>query len=419
MSRLSRTHQRNLSLLCLLALALGGAILGWEPADASETAMKQDWNQYRGPERNGISSETGWLADWPKSGPTTKWKADIGTGFASMAVVDGKVYALGHSKDQDHVYCLDAETGEVVWEKSYEAAIRDKQHEGGPCGTPAVANGLVFTLGKEGQFYCWNAENGEQVWYHDLTEALDAKIPTWAFSGSPLLYNDWVVIDVGKTAAFKQDTGEMVWKSKDYGSAYSSPVPMTLAGKECIVSFPEFGLVVLDAKDGSEIARHQWETSYGVNSTTPIVDGSNIFISTGYNRGASLVKFDDSGNSETVWENNNMNNHFNTSILHEGYLYGMDDAEKTLACLDYKTGETVWTQDGFGKGSVAFADGKLIILSDQGEMAIAEATPEGYKEISRWQVLGPKCWTVPVISHHKIFARNAKGDLVCIDVAKG
>jgi outer membrane protein assembly factor BamB len=149
------------------------------------------------------------------------------------------------------------------------------------------------------------------------------------------------------------------------------------------------------------------------------VDGSNIFISTGYNRGASLVKFDDSGNSETVWENNNMNNHFNTSILHEGYLYGMDDAEKTLACLDYKTGETVWTQDGFGKGSVAFADGKLIILSDQGEMAIAEATPEGYKEISRWQVLGPKCWTVPVISHHKIFARNAKGDLVCIDVAKG
>lgn len=193
---------------------------------------------------------------------------------------------------------------------------------------------------------------------------------------------------------------------------------MNLDGRAAFAAFPEFGLVVIDAKDGSEICRHEWETNYGVNAAMPIVTGNKVFISSGYNRGCALLEITE-GAAKVLWENTNMRNQMNPCILWEGHLYGFDD--KSLACIDYETGETKWSEGGLGKGSLTFADGKLICLSDRGELVLVKAIPTGYEELSRLQVLGGRdLWTQPVIAEGKIFARNnAQGDLVAVDVSGG
>ena len=411
---ISRIHRAR---ACLARIGLL-ALLSLCPLSALG-ADYMDWTQYRGPNRDGVSSEAGWLCEWPPEGPRQLWKTSIGTGFASMAVVGGRVYAFGHDEQAglDSVFCLDAETGQEIWKHAYPCEIRDKQHEGGPCGTPAVAGKKVLTISKMADFHCLDAETGKVVWYKDLKKELGAKVPSWSFSGSPLILNQLVIIDVGRIAAFDIVTGDLVWKTKDYGAAYSSPVAFDLGNRKGLAVFPEIGLVVLDAKDGKEIARHAWETSFGVNAATPIVLGNKIFLSSGYNRGCTLLELGSGRSPNVLWENTNMRNHFNTSVYHEGHFYGFDDNK--LACLDETTGGVKWTRDGMGKGSLTLADGKLIILSDKGELVIANAAPSAYEELSRAQILGGKCWTVPVLSGHRVYARNARGDLVCIDLRKG
>ncbi|MCB9766884.1 MAG: PQQ-like beta-propeller repeat protein [Candidatus Omnitrophica bacterium] len=380
------------------------------------SAFAEDWPQFRGPNQNGISSETGWNTDWASSEPTIAWRARLGAGYSSFSVSDGKVYTMGHVDGTDVLYCFDAKTGDEVWRYEYNAEIRDKQHEGGPASTPSIDGDKVYTASRDGRLFCLNKNNGTVIWEKNMTEAVNAKIPTWAFAGSPIVWNQYVVIDVGRTVAMDKETGDIVWKSEDYGSAYSTPVPMDLNGRAAFASFPEFGLVILDAKDGSEICRHEWETNYGVNATMPLVIGNKVFISSGYNRGCALIEIAD-GSANVLWENTNMRNHMNPCVLYEGYLYGFDD--KDLACLDLKTGETKWSEGGLGKGSLILSDGKLICLSDRGELVLVKADPSGYNEISRTQVLGGKnLWTQPVLSGGMIYARNnAKGDAVAVNVS--
>ena len=405
------TTQKPRVLLCTFLLA-GALLVFIEPIQSA------DWNQFRGPNQDGISPETGWLADWSSQEPTIAWKTRLGTGYASMSVVNGKVYAMGHIDGKDILYCFDAPSGNEVWRYEYDAEIRDKQHEGGPASTPAVDGDRVYTASRDGRLFCLNKDNGTLIWMKDLTDEVNAKIPTWAFAASPIIWNQKVIIDVGRTVALDKQSGEIIWKSKDYGSAYSTPAPIDLGGRQAFASFPEFGLVILDANDGSEICRHEWETNYGVNAAMPLVIGSKVFISSGYNRGCALIEI--SNNSANVlWENTNMRNHMNPSVYYEGHLYGFDD--KAVACLDFETGEQKWSQDGLGKGSLILADGKLICLSDRGELVIAKADPSGFQELGRTQILGGRnLWTQPVLADKRIFARNNdKGDLVAVDVSGG
>jgi len=380
------------------------------------SVQAEDWNQFRGPNQDGVSPETGWVADWANQEPEIVWRARLGTGYSSMSVVDGKVYAMGHIDGKDILYCFDAASGDEVWRYEYDAEIRDKQHEGGPASTPAVDGDKVYTASRDGRLFCLNKDKGNLIWVKDLTETVNAVIPTWAFAASPIIWNQYVVIDVGRTVALDKQSGDVVWKSQDYGSAYSTPAPIDLGDRQAFAAFPEFGLVVLDAKDGSEICRHEWETDYGVNAAMPLVIGNKVFISSGYNRGCALIEIA-GGSANVLWENTNMRNHMNPCVYHEGYLYGFD--EKALACLDFQTGNTKWTQDGLGKGSLILSDGKLICLSDRGELVIVKADPSGYQEVSRTQVLGGRnLWTQPVLSGKTIYARNNdKGDLVAVDVS--
>ena len=259
-----------------------------------------------------------------------------------------------------------------------------------------------------------DAESGKVKWSKVLQKDFNVKAPTWGFACSPLVLDNLLILDVGPTLALNKNTGKLVWRSTDYSPGYSSPATFNLDGVRYLAVFPASGLVILNAENGQELSRHPWKTDHDVNAVTPIVSDGKVFISSGYSTGGALV--DISGNNPAViWQNKKMKNHFNSCVLWEGHLYGFD--EQTLKCVDFQTGDVKWKQRGMGKGSLMLADGKLIIMGDKGDLVIAEASPDSFKEISRARVLEGLCWTVPVLSAGKVYCRSHPGDLVCLDVS--
>jgi outer membrane protein assembly factor BamB len=379
------------------------------------TASGSDWPRWRGLDLNGISSEKGWQAQWPAQGPKQLWKASVGTGFSSFSVSDGRVYTMGNQTNTDWVFCLEAKTGKVVWGQSYPCPLDPKNFEGGPCATPTVADGRVYTFSRKGDLFCLDAAKGTVVWSKNLNKELGLEIPTWGCASSALVEGTMVVVNMGSAGvALDGKSGKVVWVSAKSAGAYATPVPLKLGSEQCLAILSRDSLVAVKAASGQQVWSYPWKTEYDVNSADPIVDGDKIFISAGYNHGGSVVKV--AGQTpQKVWENKNLRNHFNSCVLWQGYLYGPDDSG--LRCVAFATGELKWTYAAFGKGSLVVADGKLVGLSEKGELIIAEATPAAFKPISRAQVLKGKCWTTPVLSNGHIYCRNAVGDVVCLDVS--
>jgi len=398
-------------------------IFAWNVISFAEVASNApDWYQWRGPNRDGISNEKGWLSVWPEEGPKVLWKTSVGVGYSTVSVNNGRVYTMGNLEKTDTIYCLDENTGTEIWKHSYRCVTESGGHPG-PASTPTVDGKYVYTLSREGHFFCINADSGKVIWSKHVKKDFGAKSPEWDYSSSPLILSKMIIVDVGMTLALDKATGNLIWKTKDYGDAwkiksygggYSSPFAFDVNGSQRLAVFNSSGLVILDPENGRELALHPWKTSYNINAVTPIVSDDKIFISSGYNVGCALVQF--SGDKlDIVWQNKNMKNHFNSCVLWEGHLYGFD--ETTLKCLDFQTGGVKWKQRGLGKGSLMLADSKLIMMGDKGDLAIAAASPESFKEISRTKVLSGLCWTVPVLSGGKLYCRNHEGDLVCLDVS--
>jgi outer membrane protein assembly factor BamB len=378
-----------------------------------------DWHRWRGPDLNGISAEKGWLSAWPAEGPRQMWKASVGLGFSSMSVSQGRVYTLGNQKDQDTVYCFDAETGKVLWKHTYASKTDPKYYEGGTSSTPTVDGEAVYTLGRFGDLFCFEAVSGKVVWSKNVHQELGVEIPTWGFAGSPLVHGHLLVLNVGEAgAAFEKKTGKSVWTTGKGAAGYSTPLPFAIGSQQGLALFGGKALIAVDAVTGRELWRHLWKTDYDINAADPIFHRNQVFISSGYNTGGGLVEVTGTQTRE-VWKSQNMHNQFNSCVLIDGYLYGTsghDGRESDLRCVDWSTGEVKWKERSVGLGALMAADGKLIVQADKGELLIVEAKPSGFKALSRAQVLGGKCWTTPVLSHGRIYARSARGDLVCLDV---
>jgi outer membrane protein assembly factor BamB len=247
---------------------------------------------------------------------------------------------------------------------------------------------------------------------------LKAKVPGWGFASSPVILGNAVFLNVGtRGTALDKNTGKVLWTTGDQASGYSSLVPVTLGNTKSLVLFTAQSVAAVEPTTGKELWSYPWKTSYDVNAAEPIVSGDHVFISSGYNHGAALLRINN-GKPERVWENKQMRNQHNSCVLINGALYGFDgDSNSDLKCLDFNTGEVKWSQSGLGKGTLMAADGKLIVLAEKGELVIAAADPTAFKPLTRWQVLGGKCWTAPVLSNGRIYCRNARGDLVCVDVS--
>jgi len=386
----------------VIGLGLGASIVAQnDPA----------WPQWRGPDRDGISKETGWRVD----GSEILWTTNVGIGYSCVSIGNGRLYTIGHDKDrqEDTVHCLDSRTGKKIWSHTFPAKTMNVGHGGGSLSTPSIDGDRVFVSSREGRFFCFDAKSGKIRWKRDLIKKYDARKPTWGLAASPLILKEMIVMNVGPVVAFNRK-GRVLWKTKDFGQCYSTPVDFERQGKQYLAVFNSTGLMVLTRKKGRRVATSEWKTDHDVNAATPVVvdKGSKIFISSGYGRGCSMLSFDGK-KLKTLWESKVMRNQMSGCVALGDHLYGFD--EGTVKCLDFD-GKVLWAQPGLGKGALVIADGKLVMVSIRGDLVIAEAVPEAYRELSRTHVLGGgKKWTTPVVCGGLIYCRSSEGELVCVD----
>ena len=377
--------------------------------------LAADWPNWRGPQLDGISQETAWSPRFERGARAVSWTKHVGIGYSTVSVRDGRAYTTGWENGGETLYCLDAETGQTKWSHTHGIERYDRLHDGGSGGTPAVSGGMVIYVNRNGELLCLKAIDGKVVWKTSLAERLGVDRPQFGFAGSPVIVDDSVYVDLGFIVKLDLESGEVKWKTKNYKPAYSTPVPFAYENESLLACFPEFGLVLLNADNGTERASVRWKTEHGINAATPVVSHNRFFISSGYNTGGAVFEWDRK-DLHPVWENHEIHNHMASCVLIDGYLYGFD--ESVLKCVDFKTGKQAWSQRGLGKGSLSAADGKLIVLSEKGELLIARAYADGFTEVSRMKVLdGDQNWVVPVLANGRIYCRSPRGKLVCVDVS--
>jgi outer membrane protein assembly factor BamB len=408
----SASRRRNLR---LLAFALPLIVAAASPLRAD------DWPNWRGPNHNGISSETGWLAKWPADGPPRLWKASVGLGFSSVTVSKGRAYTMGNQKDTDTVFCFDAETGKLVWKHSYACPTAPLFYEGGTSATPTVDGNNVYTLSKKGDLFCFAADTGKIIWSKNVATELSLDVPTWGFASSALIEGKLLLLNVGSFGtAFDKSTGKVLWTTGKTASGYSTPVPCTFGGKPALALVTGSGAVGVDMAAGGKLWEYLWKTDYNINVAEPIPVGDQVFVSSSYGRTCALLQIQ-GGTAKALWRNSNMCNQINSCVLVDGYLYGVNGVagptpNASLRCVDWQTGSVKWNYPDLGGGALTVADGKIIAMSDKGELFTAAVSPQSFTPISRVQVLGGRCWTVPVLANGRIYCRSGRGDLVCLDV---
>jgi outer membrane protein assembly factor BamB len=386
---------------------------------AASAAGADDWPCWRGPDHNGVSKETEWLDRWPDGGPKVLWTAEVGTGFSAVSVASGRAFTIGNAENVDTVFAFDAATGKVLWKHGYPSDLGSEFFEGGPTSTPTADGDRVFVIGKWGDAFSFEAATGKVLWKKNLKDETGLPAPGWGFGGSPYVMGDLLLFNIGEAGlALEKATGKVVWKSAPHEPGYSTPVVAPRGESALLVLGSGKSFLAVDARTGKEAWRIRWVTQYGCNAADPVVQGDRVFISSGYGRGGALLKLD---SGEPVWQNKAMRNQMNPSVLLGGYLYGVDGdtgQKRALKCVEFATGAEKWAHPGVGSGAVAAAGGKLIVLTDEGELQVGPASPEGWTPTARAKVLDGKCWTVPVLAHGRIYARSAEGRVVCLDVRK-
>ncbi len=418
--RIPSTFTGALSASLLAATALAAAAPTGAGPDAQGRAG--EWAQWRGPNRDGISTETGWSYRWPANGPRKLWSRSIGSGYAAVAVSGGRVFAMGNRKNVDTVWCLDAATGQVIWKHAYACKAGTWK---GPRVAPLVDGERVYTFSRDGRLLCLAVATGRVIWFRDLRKALALRIPRHGLACHPLLVDNMLILEVGardgSVVALDKLTGRVIWQAGREACGYSSPVLCTIGRQRCVIVFTGSAVVAHRLSDGKPMWRVPWKTPYECSIATPIVAGDKVFVSAAYDMGCALLEVSPGG-AKTVWRNKRMSNHLSGCVLWKGHLYGFDGSEKKnskafLKCMDLATGKVLWSVGGMGKGSLMVADGKLIILSESGELCIAEASPQGYRPLARARVLSGTCWTMPVLAGGRIYCRSYEGTLVCVDVS--
>jgi outer membrane protein assembly factor BamB len=378
-----------------------------------------DWYRWRGPHANGVSTETNWRHDWPGSTPKIAWRAEVGTGFSSFVISDGRAFTVGYADEQNTLFSFDATTGKLCWKYAYAATLDDRDFEGGSTSTPTVDGDRIYMLTRPGALLCLQAADGQLLWEKQMAEVAEVRLPGWGFAGAPLVVGEKLILNMGESGvAVNKKDGSLLWSSSNKEAGYATPVLVERGDAKQVLLASSRAYIGVDLETGSQQWIERWLTSFGCNAADPIVHEGKMFLSSGYNRGAALYQLG-GPKPELIWKSKEMQNQLHSSLLFEGHLYGIDgnmEAGARLRCLVWSTGEVKWSEDELRPGGLAFAGGKLILLTDSGELVIAAATADGFEEQARGQVLNGKCWTVPVLSNGLLYCRSVDGQVACVDL---
>lgn len=380
------------------------------------------WTEYRGPGRAGIYDQTPLNLDWPEDGPPELWRQQVGGGYASMVVADSLVYTIEQRRSREVVAAYRLDSGRQVWEHSWSARFSERMGGDGPRATPTWNDGLLYAQGANGHLVCLTASDGRVLWERNILRDAGASNLDWGMAAAPLVVDDLVIAHPGGRSgksifAYDKATGEVRWSALDDKAGYVSPQLASLAGQRQLLLVSGTRILGASLEDGSLLWSHPWKTSYDANCAQPlVVDETHVFVSSGYGHGGALLDVSESSGRfsvRQVWSNLNMKNKFNPAVLADGVIYGLD--EGILAAVDVRSGERLWKQGRYRFGQLLYASGHLIVVSEDGDLALVEASPDRYRELARFESIPGKTWNVPAIADGILLVRNQE-EMVAYDL---
>jgi outer membrane protein assembly factor BamB len=384
-----------------------------------------DWPNWRGTNFEGKNATKGIQTDW-SGGLKKLWNVnylcqDKSTASWSSPVVQGnRLIVPGRDKNNDLVFCINSENGELIWQGSYEAKA-ETSHGPGSRATPFIDGDKVYTFGRSGDLVCWQLEDGKLLWRKNVKDAGGVE-PTWGFSTTPLVVDNMVIIQGGGTAlviAYNKSTGDLLWKSMEGDVGYAAAITINIENEIKLLVYHGKGLSCLNLSDGKALWTVPWATEYGVNATTPIVYNDIIFHTSGYKMGCEAIKITKNGYS-VLWKNNVMEAQHSDPILIDGYIYGYSGESSRNAgqfkCLELLTGKEMWSTNQIGQGTTTFVDGHLICQDLKGNVFLIKPDPSGFKKMGEIRPaiadVNNPAWTVPVAANGKLYLRYMQ-QLVC------
>jgi outer membrane protein assembly factor BamB len=399
---------KRLIVTCILVAA--GTI-----AANSQSNAGFDWPQWRGPDRSGLSKETGLLKQWPASGPPRVWLAtNLGAGYGSIAAQGDRIFVQGLRGRESAVSSLDRATGRVVWTKVIGAG-RSNDRGPGPRGTPTVDADRVYVLTENGDLACLRRQDGSTLWQRNILTDFGGRNISWLISESPLIDGNRVIVTPGGRGAgivaLDKMTGRTLWASRELSDAagYASVIAADVGGVRTLMTLTDQAGVGVRASDGKLMWRHERVANNTANAATPVFHEDKVFYTSNYGTGAVLLGLTAASGAVTareVYFTREMQNHHGGVVLVNGFLYGFNNS--ILTCMEFATGTVRWRHRSVGKGSLSYADGQLYILSENDVVGLADATPDGYRERGRFEIAAQRLpsWAHPVVSNGRLYIRN-------------
>jgi outer membrane protein assembly factor BamB len=408
-------YLRLISMLLTLALV---------PVTAGSPPNESEWPQWRGPERTGISRETGLLKAWPSGGPPKVWGiSGLGDGYGAVAIRGERILVQGTKSGSSVVFCLNRADGRNLWTATLGRSL-DQDRGRGPRGTPTIDGDRIYALSENGDLACLKFSDGAVIWQKNILKEFGGDNPHWLISESPLVDGNRLIVTPGGNqagiVALDKMNGKTIWTTKDLSddAGYSSCIAADIQGVHTIIGFTARAGVGVRASDGKLMWRYEPASNRTANCATPVFADNKVFYTSAYGTGAGLLQLKAQNGevkAEELYFSRDMKNHHGGVVLLNGYVYGFSDS--ILTCVNFATGQTVWRDRSVGKGSLTYADGHLYLLSENNTVGLAEATPDGYREKGRFPIpdQGWPSWAHPVVCGGKLYLRN-QGTLTAYDV---
>ena len=407
---MTSTKPLEISAALTLLLAMGGP------------SLADDWAQWRGPNRDGMSSESGLLSQWPDDGPALSWRATgLGIGYSSVAVSEGRIYTLGDLGDGNFVIAVSESDGSLAWKTRIGPSGGHKKFKG-PRSTPTVDGDQVFVLNQHSDLVCLDKQSGDELWSRNLVEEFGGTMMSgWKYSESPLVDGDRVICTPGGTSgallALDRKSGKKIWQSGEWTdeAGYSSVIIATIHGKRQYVQLTGASVAGVDPDSGELIWKAKRAGKTAVVAT-PVVKDDVVFVTSAYSIGCNAFRIGKDGSTEELYANTNISNHHGGVILFGQHVFGSSGG--TFRCLDLESGDLSFNERSVGKGATVYADGHFYLRSEKGPVALMEATTEGLKETGRFKQpdrSDQQAWAHPVVANGKLYLRD-QDLLLCYDV---